>query len=253
MKLEDFKKTWDRLGETDPFWAILGEPEKKGGRWRVNEFFATGIAEIASLMQWISSLGLNISHRRALDFGCGVGRLTQALADYFDEVYGVDIAPSMIKLAEKHNLKGERCRFYTNDTENLNVFPDDQFDLIYSSLTLQHIHPRYYKGYFGEFLRTLSPGGLLIFDLPDEPVSLRAKLRQFAFDNMSGLLNASRKIRFGETPIMEVYGMSPQEVRRLLQVKGARAVRVDEVPVGSLSKLGFGRTWRYGTMKENVV
>jgi ubiquinone/menaquinone biosynthesis C-methylase UbiE len=250
LKLDDFKKTWDRLGQTDPFWAILGEPEKKGGRWQVNEFFATGIAEIGSLMQWISSLGVSISHRRALDFGCGVGRLTQALAEYFDEVYGVDIAPSMIKLAEKYNLKGYRCRFYMNDTENLNIFPDNQFDLIYSNLTLQHIHPRYYNCYVREFLRTLSASGLLIFHVPDEPVSLRAKLRQFAMDNTPGLLNVSRKIRFGETPIMEVYGMSPKDVGRLLQEKGARVVRVDETPVGSLSKIGFARIWRYCAAKE---
>lgn len=253
MKLEDFKKNWDRLGQTDPLWAILGDPEKKGGLWQVNEFFATGRAEIGLLMQWVSALGENIGYRKALDFGCGVGRLTQALAEYFDEVFGVDIAPFMIKQAEKYNLKGERCRFYLNDTENLKIFRDNQFDLIYSSLTMQHIHPQYYKGYFEEFLRTLSPRGLLIFDLPDEPVSLRARLRQFAMNNTPTLLDVYRKIRFGQTPTMEVCGISPREVGRLLREKGFKVVRVDERPAGSLNRIGFARTWRYCAAKENGV
>jgi len=252
LKLDDFKKKWDRLGQADPLWATQGDPEKKGGQWQVNEFFATGRAEIGLLMQWVSSFSASITYRKALDFGCGVGRLTQALPEYFDEVCGVDISPSMIKLAE-YNLKGERCKFYMNYGENLKIFRDNQFDLIYSSLTMQHIHPRYYRGYFSEFLRTLSSRGLLIFDLPDEPVSLRAKLRRFAMNNTPSLLNVSRKIRFRETPIVEVYGISSKEVGTLLREKGAKVVRVNERPAGSLDKIGFARTWRYCATKENGV
>ncbi len=43
-----------------------------------------------SLWEHLYSLGVTIPHGKALDFGCGVGRVTQALAQYFDEVYGVD-------------------------------------------------------------------------------------------------------------------------------------------------------------------
>jgi ubiquinone/menaquinone biosynthesis C-methylase UbiE len=250
LKLEDIKRNWERLGQTDPLWAILGEPEKKGGLWQVNEFFATGTTEIRSLMQWLSSLGVSIGHRRALDFGCGVGRLTQALAEYFDEVDGVDIAPSMIQLAEKYNLIGKRCRFHLNDTENLKMFSDNEFDLIYSTLTLLHIPPRYYDSYLREFLRVLSPSGLLIFDLPDEPVSMRAKLRQFALENTPALLNMSRKIRFGQMPIMEVHGRSPRIVELMLRERGGKMVSINEVPVGPLNKIGYARTWRYCAAKE---
>ena len=42
-------------------------------------------------MNHIEEFGITISHKKALDFGCGVGRLTQELACNFEEVYGVDI------------------------------------------------------------------------------------------------------------------------------------------------------------------
>jgi len=69
-----------------------------------NEFFESGLKEINAVMRYVESLGIDVSRRRALDFGCGVGRLTQAIANYFEEVYGVDIALSMIEQATKCNL-----------------------------------------------------------------------------------------------------------------------------------------------------
>ena len=41
--------------------------------------------EVEELIRYMKSLGINISRKKALDFGCGVGRITQALTNYFDE------------------------------------------------------------------------------------------------------------------------------------------------------------------------
>ena len=60
----------------------------------------TGEREISLLMHEMRSLGISVNqHGRALDFGCGVGRLTQALARRFDTVVGVDVSPQMVRLA----------------------------------------------------------------------------------------------------------------------------------------------------------
>ncbi len=48
---------------------------------------------------------------KALDFGCGVGRLTQALADYFNEVAGVDVSPTMVNKALEYNKKPTKFHF----------------------------------------------------------------------------------------------------------------------------------------------
>src|SRR5450759_126117 len=96
--LRDLKKGWDDAGRKDPFWAVLSRPEKSGNRWGSDEFFKTGIEEIEGVMTHIGGLGITVRRSRALDFGCGPGRLTQALTSHFDQVDGVDISPSLLEL-----------------------------------------------------------------------------------------------------------------------------------------------------------
>ena len=80
---------WDHHATTDPLWAVLSFPDKSGGRWTLREFMKTGEREIALLFHRVAELQLTLPQRRALDFGCGVGRLTQALARRHQRVVGV--------------------------------------------------------------------------------------------------------------------------------------------------------------------
>ncbi len=169
MSLEEIARSWDAFGREDPLWAILTLPGKRNRRWDPEEFFQTGVEEVGRVLSLLESLGLPASRRRALDFGCGVGRLTQALARAFCEVDGVDVARSMVELAERFNRHGGRCRFHLNAEPDLGLFPDGAFDLVYSSYVLQHVPPGLARGYVKEFLRVLSPGGVALFQLPAEP------------------------------------------------------------------------------------
>jgi SAM-dependent methyltransferase len=168
MKLKDLKKNWDEFGKQDPLWSILADPTKKGNKWKIDDFFKTGEEEIESIIQYITSFGVSCSRKKALDFGCGVGRLTQALCQYFDECYGVDIAPSMIERAREYNRYDEKCKYYLNESNDLRVFEDNVFDFIYSKIVFQHMKPEYSKNYIKELLRVLTPGGFLVFQLPSE-------------------------------------------------------------------------------------
>jgi ubiquinone/menaquinone biosynthesis C-methylase UbiE len=80
-----------------------------------------------------------VNPARALDFGCGVGRLAQALLPRFERVDGVDIAPSMLELAARYNKDPARCVFHLNERADLALFPDRSFTFIYTSLVLQHV------------------------------------------------------------------------------------------------------------------
>ena len=33
MSIDELQRTWDELALTDPYWAILTYPEKRGNRW----------------------------------------------------------------------------------------------------------------------------------------------------------------------------------------------------------------------------
>jgi ubiquinone/menaquinone biosynthesis C-methylase UbiE len=118
--------------------------------------------DIGSMLQSVPGL----SKERVLDFGCGVGRLSQGLAKHFRHVDGVDIAKPMIELAQQHNQHGDRVRYHLNSQRDLRLFPNDHFDLIYSVITLQHIPAPLIPDYLQEFARVCRPGGLIFFQLP---------------------------------------------------------------------------------------
>jgi ubiquinone/menaquinone biosynthesis C-methylase UbiE len=131
------------------------------------EFFASGAAEIDHVMQQAARLGLPGQKRSALDFGCGVGRLTRALAGKFDRCVGVDIAESMLARAREWHREWSSCQFLLNTTGDLRLFQDRAFDLVYSNIVLQHLpRMRLIESYVAEFIRVLAEDGLLVFQLP---------------------------------------------------------------------------------------
>jgi ubiquinone/menaquinone biosynthesis C-methylase UbiE len=222
IDLRELQKNWNEFGKIDPLWAIITWPDKKGNRWDLEEFFALGHAEIDAIMNHVSVLDIRQQRRRALDFGCGVGRITQALAAHFDEVVGVDIAPAMIELARTYNRYHGKCRYFVNDTNELKLFEDNTFDFIYSIITLQHIKPPYIKGYLKEFLRILAPGGLLVFQVPSEPIAEFRLTRATPEESYAFTYDADPHHR----PYMEMHGMLKDEVIAWLQKHGGAVVQV---------------------------
>lgn len=174
MNLHDLQRHWDAFGEQDPMWAILTDPARKGRRWTAEEFFATGVAEIEGLMAEARGFGLPMARRRALDFGCGLGRLTQALADHCDEAVGLDVAPSMVAQATTFNRHGARVQYQVQTAPPFHTIASRSMDVVYTGRVLQHIAPVYAREYIRELARVLAPGGFLSFDVPsrwlDAPV-----------------------------------------------------------------------------------
>lgn len=168
MYLRSLQRQWDRLARKDPLWAVLSLPDKRGGRWDEAEFFATGDRDVLELLHHAREAGFSLKRDRALDFGCGVGRLTQALCAHFERCDGVDIAPSMLALAKRYNRHPEKCQYHLNTASDLSLFADRSFSFICTSLVLQHMRPELSRSYLREFVRLLGPGGLLVFHLPTE-------------------------------------------------------------------------------------
>jgi SAM-dependent methyltransferase len=231
MNLRDLQKNWEHMGRNDPLWAIITSDEKRGGKWDAKEFFALGQREVADVMQYAAALRLDLVTRRALDFGCGVGRLTQPLAGYFEKVDGVDIAPSMIELARTYNRHGDRVEYHLNASGNLELFADGTFDFIYTNITLQHMEPRHSKCYLKEFLRLLTPQGILIFQLPSElrpaahpqPSAVRRVIRHLA---PQGLVDLYHRVRWGNLPHMEMHGIRRECLVEFLEMHGAGIVDI---------------------------
>lgn len=169
MGLEQVRSTWEELGRTDPLWAVMTHPERRDGGWEpvIDEFFAHGRKEVTWIVDEMAARGLYLGDR-VLDFGCGVGRLSNALAEHASTVTGVDIAASMIERAKRLNQHGERIRFLDYDGHTL-PFPDAGFDSVVSLVVLQHTPPETQLAALLELRRVVRPGGVLAVQIPAQP------------------------------------------------------------------------------------
>jgi SAM-dependent methyltransferase len=174
------RQEWEELATLDPLWAILADDRKKFGGWDLNDFLQTGSKEVDAILETARALGYPKEYHRALDFGCGVGRLSWAIGRNFQQCVGVDISPAMISMAKKLNPGRE---FYVLDSSQLKGFANEEFDFIYSNIVLQHqpTEPLVF-GYVSEFLRILRRGGLLVFQVPHHiPLRYRLEPRRRAY------------------------------------------------------------------------
>jgi ubiquinone/menaquinone biosynthesis C-methylase UbiE len=258
VDLKNLQENWNAFGRRDPLWAVLTDPNKKGKRWDPEEFFRSGTDEISAVVEYVASLRPAFKRDRALDFGCGVGRLTQSLAGHFVETYGVDIAASMLSLAEQFNRHGTRVKYVLNQKNDLTIFSDNSFDFVYSNIVLQHMEPQYALNYIKEFIRIIAPGGLILFHLPSESVSLenttfpKGEIKNSFLQltpNIHKVYRRTQSIfrwyafrvasmfpRLRE-PEMEMYGVPRKEVEHLLEASAAILLDVRE------SK-SAGPTWK---------
>ncbi len=116
-RLRRHRQDWDDLASLDPYWSVLTEPGKRFGGWDRDEFLRSGQTEIEGLMVAARELGLPQAHEAALDFGCGLGRLTRALARHFGQAWGVDISARMVEQARELHRDVPNCTFETTDAE----------------------------------------------------------------------------------------------------------------------------------------
>jgi ubiquinone/menaquinone biosynthesis C-methylase UbiE len=247
-----FGWAWNELGETNALGAILTK-DGRIGEWTLPEFFETGVGDAAHFMEGLDQIA-RVNRRMALDFGCGVGRITRALGTYFETVVGLDVAPSMIERARTLNADCPNCTFVLNRAPNLRQFADGTFDVIFSRIVLQHIRPAIVRRYIPEFVRVLAPGGVLMFQLPevmstdsrqlfeDAPVigsSLKRRLPR-------SLVVAWRRLKYfllvrSSGAQIEMFGMPRAEVEALIREAGGRLV--ETTPDHSHGDVGDG--WAY--------
>ncbi len=146
-------------------------------------------------------LGPAARPRRILDFGCGVGDTSRALASAFGDadVLGVDTAERALQHATRTH-GSRRIRF-----EPLAGFAArEAFDLCYVNGVFHHVHPAERAEALARIHRSLAPDGVLAFfeNNPWNP-GTRLLMRQIPFDR-------------------DAIPLSVRESRRLLRAAGFR-------------------------------
>jgi trans-aconitate methyltransferase len=230
MSWRKHRQDWEELSGMDPYWAVLSDDRYKCGKWDADEFFGYGEETIGCVLEVAERLGYPRYRERALDFGCGVGRLTRALAGRFDQCYGVDISANMVARAREFNQHLPNCEFIVNDAEHLRIFPDNHFDMVYTMIVLQHIPgAARIKSYVAEFVRTLKPDGLLVFQLPSyipPRLKLQVRRRVYRLLRIVGVQQRFLHERLNLNPI-RMNAIPEEEMTAFLRASGAKVLQVE--------------------------
>lgn len=113
--------------------------------------------------------------RTAVEVGCGLGRMSVALADQFGRVVGVDIAPRLIEEACRRNELSQ-VSFEVADGVHLRPGSISQCDTVFSYEVFYYINPQGLTTYFQDAYQLLRSGGQFVFQLNLEPVRLQTRL-----------------------------------------------------------------------------
>lgn len=103
---------------------------------------------------------------RALDFGCGAGRLTRFLKQLGFAATGVDISAEMLRKAKEFDTGGD-CRMLGED--GFAGFPSESFDLLLSAFTFDNIPERAQKVAIMRDLRRLLKSSGAFVNLVSSP------------------------------------------------------------------------------------
>lgn len=177
------RRFWDERAAEDPFFFVdnrlrYGDPDEAG-------FWASGTAILEDFEE---ALDFRVRRQDVIvEIGCGIGRVTRALAARAERVLAVDVSPAMLERARDLNPQLTNVDWILGDGTSLAPVPDGGADGCFSVVVFQHLpDPQMTLGYVREMGRVLRPGGWTAFQVstrpkvdwrPSLPTRLRIALR----------------------------------------------------------------------------
>lgn len=152
--VEQMRSEWnERAREDANYYVAFGRREQDE-----EEFFATGADVVRALETELKRLS---RRKRALEIGCGPGRLLRPMSRHFQEIHGIDVADEMVVRARRNLAQVPHAHAHHAEGSDLRAFPDSYFDFVYSYAVFQHIPAgEVVFGYLREVSRVLTPGGI---------------------------------------------------------------------------------------------
>lgn len=229
---------WDRRATIDAAHFILSERAETD--WAA--FIRSGEADVERhLLPHLRRFGLDPRELRALDFGCGVGRLSAALAQQFKSVTAFDISAEMLARGQALFPELTNIVWVQGNGVDLQPLADASHDVVFSYLVLQHVpEASLALGYIAEFCRVLTPGGVLCIQfahrraywLRRRYVALRARLAQvdWLWRWLAPLRWRRRRYGREEVAGMETlmqHSLNPNQVTRVVRERGLIIEQLD--------------------------
>lgn len=165
---ERMREDWNERARSDAkYYVAFGRRNQDDA-----EFFASGCDLALGLTRQFLRLPPRPAPRcrRALEIGCGLGRLMRPLSAHVGEIHGIDVSDEMVQGARERLANIPNAHVHRSGGADLAGFADESFDFVYSHAVFQHIPSREaIFGYLREACRVLAPGGVFWFQANGSP------------------------------------------------------------------------------------
>jgi SAM-dependent methyltransferase len=211
---------WARLGETEPYWSVVAEPQYKMqdiGRTR-DAFLDSGRENVERLLATLKRNRVAVDPGwEVLELGCGLGRNTRWLAPLFRRVFAVDVSAPHLRIAQDLNSDASHARRVEWIAMEHPAAIEDlpACDLFFSMIVLQHNPPPLIGRLLEAAAEKLRPGGIAFFQVPTYQ-------RGYSFDPEAYLA-----LRADE-PDIEMHAFPQSEVFRIFRERGCVLLEVFE-------------------------
>jgi SAM-dependent methyltransferase len=164
------EQTWTRLGQLEPHWSVISAERFRQAELDENraEFYASGQGDVDTFLAFLARNEVDTAgFQKALEYGCGVGRVTRFLAQRFSEVVACDISPSHLAQADQY-LKD--CALdnvtFVRICSLADLSGPADLDVVFCVIVLQHNPPPAIVAILQGLLARLRPGGVAYFQVP---------------------------------------------------------------------------------------
>ena len=160
------RRFWDRRAREDAFYFVDNRLDYR--RPDLDWFWADGERQLDELLERTGTEPRPSDV--VVEIGCGVGRLTRAVARRVARVEALDVSPRMLELAREHNRSLKNVTWLEGDGTTLAGIEDASVDGCLSVVVFQHLpDPELTYGYVREMGRVLKPGGWAAFQVSNDP------------------------------------------------------------------------------------
>jgi 2-polyprenyl-3-methyl-5-hydroxy-6-metoxy-1,4-benzoquinol methylase len=216
-------KEWGKFGKRDAYYGVYAQEKYRHANLTPEgkkEFFESGADHIGEVLENIARhLDPTFKITKALDFGCGVGRLTIPLADSATSVTGADVSESMLREA-RHNcdLRSIDNVVFVKSDDNLSEL-SGTYDLIHSYLVFQHIPVARGEQLFKKLLARLEAGGVCVAHFTYASTRRTKRLMRVVhkYVPFSGMAFNLIRGKAPSAPLMQMNAYGLNRVFRLIQ------------------------------------
>jgi SAM-dependent methyltransferase len=252
---------WDHYGKNDPYFGVLTAETFRGKTLDAeakSQFFASGTRYVDGLMTALrDQIGPSFSPLRALDFGCGVGRLTIPLSVYCTEIVGVDISDGMLAEASRNAAEQHRTNVsWVKGDETLSRVTGT-FDLIHSFIVFQHIGQQQGLGILRKMISLLQEGGAGSLQFTYANSSATPRWRELVTNSYQrfkfayGVRNLAKGRPFFE-PMMQMNLYDVNEILRILQETGCHEFSVRFTETSHFGFPVYGAAFMFQKKRRDV-